>query len=379
MYKLKNFIFLFIIFITPILFFLSSKQTISEFENRNLSTFPNISKTSVLNTTFFNEFEEYISDHFPARNTFLKLNTNLDFILNKTIVNDIVIVNDTLLPYFSGSIDTYSRDDFDKMNQTLTTFNDFCINNNIDFIYVGIPEQSSAFKSQYPSFLNDSMYINDDLQADFYDMLAESNINFIDMSIVFADNPYKFYSTTDHHYNFFGAYATYIEICDFVNENLFYMQKYDDIVIKDTRIDFLGSRNRKLLGLFKSSDLLFDYNLISDIKFVRYDNGILVEPTLFDVENNSYNYYMGGDKAETILTTNRPELRNLLIIGDSFTNPLETLIYTGFNETRSIDLRYNSDINLHDYILDFSPDLIIYVRDDISFINNDGNGNLNIK
>lgn len=40
---------------------------------------------------------------------------------------------------------------------------------------------------------------------------------------------------------------------------------------------------------------------------------------------------MGGDIGESVITTNRPKLPNILIYGDSFTNPLETLLWTQAN------------------------------------------------
>ena len=52
---------------------------------------------------------------------------------------------------------------------------------------------------------------------------------------------------------------------------------------------------------------------------------------------------MGQDYAETIIRTYRDELPNALIFGESFTNAMETLLYTAFNETRSLDMRHYSE------------------------------------
>ena len=82
------------------------------------------------------------------------------------------------------------------------------------------------------------------------------------------------------------------------------------------------------------------------------------------------------DKAETILRTDRPELPNLLIFGDSFTNPLETLFYTGFNETRSLDLRYYDQKGILEYLEEYRPDVVICIRDDTAYLSTEGNGNI---
>ena len=82
-----------------------------------------------------------------------------------------------------------------------------------------------------------------------------------------------------------------------------------------------------------------------DIPFTRFDNGAAAEATVYalpgsDAEPLTYGLYMGGDIAETVIQTDRPELPNALIFGDSFTNPVECLAYYSFNELRSVDLRH---------------------------------------
>ena len=83
---------------------------------------------------------------------------------------------------------------------------------------------------------------------------------------------------------------------------------------------------------------------------------------------------MGGDIGESVITTNRPKLPNILIYGDSFTNPLETLLWTQANELRSIDFRYYTQCTLKDYIAEHKPDIVICVRDETVFLSEAGNG-----
>ena len=113
--------------------------------------------------------------------------------------------------------------------------------------------------------------------------------------------------------------------------------------------------------------------------FTRTDNGAAVPATLYTLPEEGsvvdYNIYMGGDIAETVLQTDRPELPDLLIFGDSFTNPLETLLYTGFNETRCLDLRYYQG-SLLDYVRTYQPDVVLCVRDDTAYLSPEGNGTI---
>ena len=83
---------------------------------------------------------------------------------------------------------------------------------------------------------------------------------------------------------------------------------------------------------------------------------------------------MGGDIGESVITTNRPKLPNILIYGDSFTNPLETLLWTQANELQSIDFRYYTQCTLKDCIAEHKPDIVISVRDETTFLSEAGNG-----
>ena len=95
---------------------------------------------------------------------------------------------------------------------------------------------------------------------------------------------------------------------------------------------------------------------------------------LFRSLPTTYNLYMGGDFAETVLETNRPELPNVLIFGDSFTNALETLLYASFNETRILDLRHYQDMSLRDYITEHQPDVVLCIQNDTFYYTASGNG-----
>ena len=107
---------------------------------------------------------------------------------------------------------------------------------------------------------------------------------------------------------------------------------------------------------------------VVDVPFTRTDSGEPSDPEVYalpvsDDEVLTYNLYMGGDKANTVIDTQREELPNILIYGDSFTNALECIAYLSFNEMHSLDLRHYQEMSLEDYIRAFQPDVVICIRD----------------
>lgn len=126
---------------------------------------------------------------------------------------------------------------------------------------------------------------------------------------------------------------------------------------------------------------LYEAVFREDIPFTRKDNGIPSEASVYSdaaFENGSvtYSLYMGGDIAETVIDTDRPELPSALIFGDSFTNAVEALAYYSFDEMRSVDLRYYTEMSIAQYIEKYQPDIVICIRDYESLLAADGNGKL---
>ncbi len=374
---LKIFLFCGMIFSIPVITLLKEPATSSYYENRTLAVFPPFSIQAVMDGDYFSEVETYINDHLAGRNILLKLNTQKELALHNPVVNDTVISGDLLLPYHGTVLDHYNEESMAQELEMLQTLNGYCSEHDMQFLYVAIPEQSNAFRDRYPNYLSNSSYADDSLRTDFIDGLTALNIDHIQMAQYLSADYDKFYSKTDHHYNLYGAYETYLRVMGYINENYLTAPITTDLSITPTSTQFLGSRNRKLFGLFPTDDALYTYTLEKPVPFERYDNGKSVAATVFSESNqNVYGYYMGGDIAETIIRTNRPELPDVLVIGDSFTNALETILYTSFDEMRSLDFRYYTDKSIFEYLEDYHPDIILYVRDDLSYILTTGNGDL---
>lgn len=191
-------------------------------------------------------------------------------------------------------------------------------------------------------------------------------------------------SAVDNHYGLKGAYAAYGALIDRINSETDYDLSYPkegEITFSEVETPYLGSRQRKLLGLVPWDEKLLKAAFREEIPFTRTDNGVPVEASVYSdaaFENGSvtYSLYMGGDIAETVIETNRPELPSILIYGDSFTNAVEALAYYSFDEMHSVDLRYYDQMSISQYIQKYKPDIVVCIRDYESLLATDGNGNL---
>jgi hypothetical protein len=362
----------------------SRHETAAYYENRSLAAFPDITLEALWEGTLGSDLETWYSDHFPGRATLLKADTALQMdVLGRPVVNDMVVTEGVLLPKLDFS--EYTEDAY---RWTVTDFaEDFgALNGYIgslggQFLYVGFPEQRVYFEELYPAYMNNHAAEAEAADRVFAEALTAKGVDFMDMRKVYdaAGNPAEYYSIVDHHYNYYGAYAAYRAIADKLTADGWALPVLteEDAEFVELPNPYIGSRNRKLYNLWENEDKAIVLSEVP-VPYTRYDNGQLSEKPLFVYPAEAhmpttYNLYMGGDFAETVLETNRPELPDALIFGDSFSNALETLLYTAFDETHILDLRHYKEQSLKDYLADYRPDIVICIQNDTFYYTKGGN------
>lgn len=361
--------------------------TASFFENRALEKTPVFSRDSFLSGEYFEDWENWFTDHVAGRETILKASTWFELeLLHKPAVNDVVVQDDILLGFNKyGHWDTsYLETESIRMAEKFRAFSDFVEESGGVFYFVGLPDQYSYFNHLYPDYMENREWVLDPMHECFTKVMREYGVNYIDMRSVYDElgRPMEFYSLTDHHYSFYGALTAYQVLLGRINEDTGMGLKIltsDDMQIKELPNPYLGSRNRKLHGLRYMQEHAAYYVLNDPIPYSRWDNGRQTDAPIFNMPGSdtaiiSYGFYMGQDYAETIIRTYRDELPNALIFGESFTNAMETLLYTAFNETRSLDMRHYSEKTLRQYVEEYRPDVVICIRDDTAFFTKTGNG-----
>lgn len=381
-------LFLLLIFMFPLLTAMRHNINISHIENRTLASLPSYSKENLLSGEYFKGWDDYISDHIFGRDYLIKSYTLLNMeILKKHKINNIVIGKEnTLLPYYTEDLSKTLEDNINNlpiMINNINNLNHFVNDYGGNFLFVGLPGQSSFFRDRYPSYFSNKNDYFIDNETLMFNELDESKVNYVNMNRVFIDDFDKdYYLKTDHHFSFKGSFKTYEEILkkirnDF-NLNIQSSLSLNDLDLVTIDNPILGSRNRQVYFLKETDELITVAYPKNKIDYKKYVNSV-EDPKLYylDEDKNerpSYGIYMGGDHAEVIIDTNRDELPNLLIFGDSFTNALEPLLYYHFNETRILDLRHYNDITLYDYIELHKPDVVLMIRDDMNYGNLQGNG-----
>ncbi len=380
-------IFCIIIFIVPIFTIIPKiidEKNIVEysfFENRAMAQPPTLTKEALFSGKYFSDLSKCFDDQLWNRDFFIEKYTDFTInVLKRPVVNNVIVQGELLLPFHYYSENKFDKDT-KKAEEGLKRLSDSATKAGSKLVFVGIPEQSSIFRDKYPErFNNNSDYINQSRDA-YFEILRENNIEILDMGEIFAELPYEeYYSLTDHHFNLKGAFVTYNAMIDLVTEDVPRLSE-SDITFKEFENVFYGSRNRKIYNAIDSSEKLMYYEIEKVVEYTRENNGEMGQTRVFTMPQDAttpvtYDVYMGGDMGETVIRTNREELPNVLIFGDSFTNPIETFLYHSFNEMRSLDFRHYDEMTITEYIETYKPDYIFYVRDDLSYFLDNPNGNL---
>lgn len=359
----------------------------SYYENRTLAQMEELTPQTLWDGTFANSVEPTLQDHAAGRNTLLKLSAWMDMeLFHRPVVNQVIPAEGMLLswnPYETPDPELIQQQ-ADAMAGQLGELRDVVESYGGKFYYVAVPGQYTYFVEVHPDFLNNrDTYTDLEIPA-FQQAMEEQGVTLIEMGEILAQqgNPPEYYSTVDYHYTFGGAYATYLAILERINQDFDHSLTVldEDSLVRETLPNpYLESRARKVFGLWETDEKL-EIGLPSQpIPFTRTDNGQDVPATVYTLPGNdtdevAYAAYMGGDIAETVIDTGRDELPSLLIYGDSFTNPVEGLMYYSFDEMRTVDLRHYKDMTLADDIALYQPDVVVGIRDYESLLFTDYNG-----
>ncbi len=361
-------------------------EAASYWENRSLAEFPEYSAESVRDGSYATQMEEYLSDHAALRTTLLMAKARLDVALRRPVVNDVVVTKYSLLPYLPyevidpAKIDAWAA----AMADRLEGINDMVTGYGGYFCYVAVPSQAVSRAEEYPWYLNNEEQLSRAKAAALAQAMEARGVPFLNVETVLAQagGSARYASRVDNHYLMEGAFETYRLVMEQVKGDTgldFPILGPENVELVTLPNDYMGSRERKLLNAAQREERLSILLPKNEIPYVRSDNGeaspsFVYELPDSDADEVTYNLYMGGDIAQTVIDTGRDELPSILIYGDSFTNPVECVAYLSFDEMHSLDLRHYHEMSLEDYIRQVRPDVVVCIRDYDFLLDPKGNG-----
>ncbi|WP_312473465.1 DHHW family protein [Neobacillus sp.] len=374
-------VFLGIIFSVGTISFLKQDRNISSIENRTLAQRPDLTKQSFLSGEYFKNFETYFSDQLAGRDEIIKVYTEEQLFLNKTIINNIVVAKDNWLLYNPSTENV--KKEMDKSLSNLNNLADTFKGTGVEFYFAAAPYKMNILKDIYPSYINEQLGVQN--QKYFMSHLP-SSYHGINLYQYFKQNYSEpqlksMYFKTDHHWNIEGAFAGYQEIIKQMSAaskqfKAKPVNKENLSLVCNHKSSFVGTLNLRLYSLIDTNEEKICYY---DPVFNPKTGKVTVQTGTGDALTNINQIYGAGFNKKEVLygdlfTWDLAEINyeyqntgndlHLLVLKDSYANPIQPFIAEHFNKTSVLDIRHYHKTSVAQYIKDNKIDIVLFLYND---------------
>lgn len=330
--KILSILFVIIIFSFFLLGIVIEDKDISFSERRKLAKFPNIEISTVMDGSFFEDFDKYVVEQFPFRDTFRKIKGIVSKnIFHKQEENGVFIKDNAIY----------------QLNSPLNEKSIYHFTNLLNKIQKNYLKTDSVYYAVIP---DKTYYLNDKnipmLDYDKLKMLLRKEL--VDMK--------------------------YIDLFETLNLDSYY---YTDIHWRQEKIQPVISKIRKEMNLEHITnpmeDIVFSNfygalygriaNQLATDQITYLTNQEIESTNVFDYEKqnfrkvyeesdlshiDSYDIFLGGAKSLLILeNTIQTNNKELIIFRDSFGSSITPLFISNYSKITLIDLRYLSSSMLN--------------------------------
>lgn len=336
----------------PLITAFSKKNDFSERENRPLAQFPEVSGSAILDKSFMNGFDSYISDHFFGRDFWVHIKSNLELLTLKKENNSILLTKNNTL------VEELKAPDQRKLAQNIDGILEFAKANPDAKISAAIaPTSCDIYASSLP--YGKEIWNQGEQIKEFYSKISDA-VSSIDLYSALLSNKEQYiYYNTDHHWTTLGAYYAYRQIATSLDFKPYEKNQFD---IEHVTNDFYGTYSSKS-NINVKGDTIDIYTLAqsdSKVTEVIINNGS--EKTRYDGlyfrewlnKKDKYSVFLGQVQPEVTIKTNVQNDKKLLIFKDSFSHCLVPFLSLHYSEIKLIDLRYTNQsyrelANISDY------------------------------
>ncbi len=318
--------------------FAKNDNEISEWERRKLQQFPEITYQALMNGTFMSEFESYVNDQFPLRDSFRRLKAMVlsDIYLQKD--NNGIYIVDGYAAEYTASISDEKIDLFtDKVNSLYETYIE---GSDCNVKYAIVPDKNYflAADNGYPSYDYEYVFgkVKEQLSSDMQEIILRDKLT-IDQ-----------YYTTDTHWK----QESIVDIANFIRGQ-YGMKKVNNYESKSAG-DFYGVYyGQSALDLPPDEIFYLENEEITSAEAYLYESDKTVP--IYNMEKleaiDHYDIFLSG--AVSLIKITNPmgdKDKKLVVFRDSFGSSLTPLLMSGYSEIMVIDTRYINPIMMSRYV-----------------------------
>lgn len=336
----------------------SEKKTFLESENRVPSSMPEFTINSITDGKFTTALEEYLKDHFPFRDSFMKLKTNVQTDIGYKKISGVFITDKRLFQEVENP-------DIKRLTESANLLFSSINNNDIVTSVMVIPTASEVYSDELPT------HCSVIAQSPIIDQI----LNEIDCDFRF--NPTKLltqskatndmFYVSDHHWTSHAALLAYNDICNALGVPHSPTGSFSAETVSES---FRGTLHSKIpVDSIKDTIIRYEYpgcsfktHAAKGAKSELYETEYFADEYL--LKKDKYSYFGNGNLPLLILENeNSLSESEIVIIKDSFANCMIPHFTENFRKVHVIDPRYFKGKRISEYvneIPEISHVLIVY-------------------
>jgi len=232
-------------------------------ENRAMKSFPSVrSEEGGVNLKFFNEFEEYFSDHFAFRNELIYLDSRVQGDVFQVSSVDNVIKGSKGWLFYKSTLNDYlgtnkmtAREIYNSAHN-IELVEKYVKSKGKKFVFTVPANKNTLYKDNMPYYYQNVVDQRHNIE-DLKSRLEEMSVTYADLIDAFQKEDEVLYLKKDSHWNNKGALLAYNTMLDTIGE------RHDDYsAITPVRAaDEPGDLNKMAYTLYGEKELNYKYGL----------------------------------------------------------------------------------------------------------------------
>ncbi|WP_404322673.1 hypothetical protein LG298_23740 [Cytobacillus firmus] len=352
-------------------------RDISELENRPLAQKPEVTINGLITGELPKEYEEYFTDQFTNRDTWVEMFTKSELLLNKTFINNFHITDENFI--LARPSTGFPQKKLDASAEELNELGNILNQKGTSLYFFPMPAKINETNRLLPWYVprGSGKKNTEYLLSNLNNEVIGTNVSSIMNEKYSSKEMTDFYFKTDHHWNIKGAFAGLQVMMDVIAEKYpipkdYSLDNYDFSCVKQSAL--IGSWNKELQMLVDPAADPVCHYFPNDYSFNDYqvymgkaEDGVRKEPSEIYASGlkkklttfNFHDAYADNYAELNIINPNSSNKLNVLLIKDSYANPIIFPIAHHFHQTTIFDPRYDKKRSVMDMVNENQYDAVI--------------------
>lgn len=329
-------LFALILLILPIVTLLWPKVEFSEMENRILAKPPRLSLATIDNRSFMDGVEDYFSDHFIGRDTWVAAKGYMEYYSGKRENNGVYICENRL-------IEDLPEPDTEKTQKNINAIKRFVETNKMPTYLMLVPTAAEIYSDELPYGAigwSQREYIKG-ISRELSGIANEIDV----YKVLYEHKSEYLYYRTDHHWTTTGAYYAFCEAAERMGSHSTNFKAYN---IENVSHNFYGTLYSKvgyrdikpdIISLFSRRDgtPVRQVEVFDGKQTTTYDSMYFKD---FLNKKDQYSVFLGQNQPIVTIKTGSTEGKSVVVFKDSFANSLVPFLADFYSTITMVDLRY---------------------------------------